>query len=347
MKLFLAKLTTWSGLPYGLYLYGTHEVGLFGVFFCTVIFAIVGFIWQHRLGVKFIGLFHSLIKKFCYCGLIAPLLGERIGLSFGVGAFILFAPFIIGSFIRQFFFGENMVVISKEAMFRQARIRERIAQKYGYQVDQNDIFDSEGGIINGSRNWGRKQYTSESVNEFGVEEDGLTESSTSPLSTLPRYVSPQAPQDGRSTGEHHGSSSSSTPNIATLPTFPGNVRDPAGHLIQQTYGQDAVGNTTVRNAAGNIIAVQEAQTSAGTSAVRDGGNRLLGVIENRSDGSAVVRDAAGHYQTFIEKPQDLGGVTLTNYRNANGWLLGTKEVSRSGQVTYRKASGVLCGPDFK
>jgi len=344
MKLFFAKLTTWSGLPYGLYLYGVEKTSLLGVLFYTAVFAVAGLIWQHRLGVKFIGMWHSLVKKFCYSGLIAPLLGPSIGMSFGVGVFILFAPFIIGSFIRQFAFGENMVVMSKAAMFRQARIRERVAQEYGYQVDRRDIFDSEGRIINGSRGWGRSVSKTD---EFGVEEYGSSYTNTSassPLSTLPRYA--PAPQDDHPTG---GSSkfSSSAPNIATLPVYPGNVRDPAGRLVQQTYGQDAVGNTTVRNAAGNIIAVQEAQTSAGTSAVRDGGNRLLGVIESRPDGSGVVRDAAGHYQTFIEKPQDLGDRTITTYRNANGLLLGSKEVTRSGQVSYRRASGVLCGPDFK
>lgn len=40
------------------------------------------------------------------------------------------------------------------------------------------------------------------------------------------------------------------------------------------------------------------------------------------------------------------GDTIT-YRDSSGRIVGTKQTSSSGKVTFRNASGSITGPDFK
>lgn len=136
-------------------------------------------------------------------------------------------------------------------------------------------------------------------------------------------------------------------NMATLPTQQEYVRHPAGYDVQHTYGPGPTGSVIVQDGAGRIQAIKEAPTSQGVTVVRGPSGVLEGKIEMRPDGSGTVYDSAGRYQTLIEKPVRSGSSIKTTYRDASQRLIGTKEVTDSGRTEYRKASGALCGPDFK
>jgi hypothetical protein len=136
-------------------------------------------------------------------------------------------------------------------------------------------------------------------------------------------------------------------NIATLPTKAGYTYDRADGIFQHTYGAGPSGSVAVQDASGRLQAVVEAPGPSGASTVRNASGVMTGIIENKPDGSAVVRDARGCIQTYIEKPIKFSSSVKTTFRSANGCLLGTREVFSNGRTEYRKASGVLCNPDFK